>query len=247
MIGLGTALNVVTVVVGAAAGIALGNRLPQRVREVITDGLGLTTLLIAGLNASAVTDPALAAATGRGGPVLVVLGALLVGGLVGAALRLEQRLEDVGGWLQRRLGGAAAADQRRRFVDGYVTSSLVFCVGPLTVLGSLQDGLGEGIELLALKSTLDGFAALAFAASLGWGVMASALSVLVVQGTLTALGVALGQIVDDAAVAALTATGGVLLIGVAIRLLRIRPLPVADLLPALVVAPLLVTLVAALR
>jgi uncharacterized membrane protein YqgA involved in biofilm formation len=247
MIGLGTLLNVLTVVVGAAAGLALGHRLPLRVREVITDGLGLTTLLIAGLNASAVTDPVLEAATGRGGPVLVVLGALLIGGLVGAALRLEQRLEDAGGYLQRRLGGDSGVDSRRRFIDGFVTSSLVFCVGPLTVLGSLQDGLGDGIQLLALKATLDGFAALAFAATLGWGVMAAGVSVLVVQGSLTALGFALGQVMDEAAVAALTATGGVLLVGVAVRLLRIRPLPVADLLPALVVAPVLVTLVASLR
>lgn len=247
MVGLGTVLNVTTVLVGGTLGVLLGHRLPPRVRDVITDGLGLVTLLVAGLNAAAVADPALATATGRGGPVLVVLGAVLVGGAVGGLLRLEQRLEQVGGALQRRLSGGTDSADRRRFVDGFVTASLVFCVGPLTVLGSLEDGLGEGVELLALKSALDGFAALAFAASLGWGVVASALSVLVVQGSLTGVGFAAGQALDDAALAAVTATGGLLLVGVAIRLLRIRPLPVADLLPALVVAPMLVALVSAVR
>jgi hypothetical protein len=247
VIGLGTVINVATVLVGGTLGVLLGNRLPTRVRDVITDGLGLITLLVAGMNAAAVADPALAEATGRGGPVLVVLGAVLLGGLVGSLLRLEQRLEQVGGVLQRRLSRSEDSAERRRFVEGFVTASLVFCVGPLTALGSLQDGLGEGVELLALKSTLDGFAALAFAASLGWGVVASAVSVLVIQGMLTALGFAVGQVLDDAALAAVTATGGLLLVGVAVRLLRIRPLPVADLLPALLVAPVLVAVVAAFR
>ena len=127
-----------------------------------------------------------------------------------------------------------------------MTASLVFCIGPLTVLGTLSDGLGRGIEQLALKSTLDGFASLAFAASLGWGVAASALSVLVVQGTLTVLGAVLGDLLPEALVAATTATGGVLLLGVGLRLLAVKAVPVGDLLPALVAAPLLTALVAAL-
>lgn len=247
MIGLGTVINTVTVLVGGSLGVLLGHALPLRVRDVITDGLGLVTLLIAGLNAWAVTDPELADAVGSGWPVLVVLGSVILGGLAGSLLRLEQRLEDVGSLLQRRLSGATDSAERRRFVDGFVTASLVFCVGPLTVLGSLQDGLGDGIELLALKATLDGFAALAFAASLGWGVVASALSVVVVQGALTVLGFMSGRVLDEAALAALTATGGLLLVGVALRLLRIRPMPVADLLPALLVAPLATAAAAALR
>lgn len=113
-------------------------------------------------------------------------------------------------------------------------------MGPLTILGSLADGLGDGVELLALKSALDGFAALAFAASLGWGVVASAFTVLIVQGSLTLLGVWLGDVINAAGVAAITATGGVLLLGVGLRLLRIKQVPVADLLPALAIAPLLV-------
>ena len=122
-----------------------------------------------------------------------------------------------------------------------------FCVGPLTVLGSINDGLGNGPDQLFLKAALDGFASIAFAASLGWGVAASALAVLAVQGTLTALGAVLGEFLPEAHLAALTAAGGLLLVGVAIRLLRVRSLPVGDLLPALVVAPLLTQLVVAVR
>ena len=246
MLGLGTLLNVVAVVVGGSLGTVLGDRLPVRVRDVVTDGLGLVTLVIGGLNAAAVISPDLRDSVGRGVPLLIVLGSVVVGGAVGAALRLEARLEGIGSLLQRRLAGRSEAPEaRRRFVEGYVTASLVFCVGPLTVLGSLQDGMGDGIELLALKSVLDGFAALAFAASLGWGVVASAITVLVVQGSLTLVGAFLGDISTGAEVAALTATGGVLLLGVGLRLLKVRPLPVGDLLPALVVAPAITALLTA--
>jgi uncharacterized membrane protein YqgA involved in biofilm formation len=248
-VGAGTALNVVTVLAGATTGVLIGHRLPQRTRDVVTDALGLVTLLVAALSAASVRDSALVSAVGDGAPVLIVLGALLVGGIAGSLLRIEHRLERTGDVLQRRLsrGSGGGSAERRRFVEGFVTASLVFCVGPLTILGSLSDGLGRGIDQLALKSTLDGFAAIAFAASFGWGVAASALAVLVVQGTLTLVGLALGDVLPGAHIAALTATGGLILVGVALRLLRIKPLPVGDLLPALLVAPLLTALVTTLR
>lgn len=245
MPGLGTLLNVLTVLIGGSIGALVGDRLPQRVRDVVTDGLGLVTLVIAGLNVIALTDPALTAPLSRGAPLLIVLGSVVAGGVIGALLRLETRLEGLGATLQRRLTrGDAGGDARRRFVEGYVTASLVFCVGPLTVLGSLQDGMGDGIELLTLKAVLDGFAALAFAASLGWGVTVSALTVLVVQGGLTVVGVLAGEVMSAAATAAMTATGGVLLLGVGLRLLRLRAVPVGDLLPALVIAPVATALLA---
>jgi uncharacterized membrane protein YqgA involved in biofilm formation len=246
-IGLGTLINVVAVLAGSAIGVLAGTRLSVRVRDLITDALGLVTLAVAGLNVAAVLDAELLEAVGDGVPILIVLGAVVIGGVAGALLRVEYRLEGIGDWLRRRFKVRGDGDQRTRFVDGYVTASLVFCVGPLTVLGSLQDGLGEGIDLLILKSSLDFFASIAFAASLGWGVAASAVTVGVVQGTLTILGAVLGEVLTDAQVAALTATGGLLLIGVSFRLLRLKQLPVGDLLPALIVAPLLVSLVAALR
>jgi len=259
--GSGTLLNVAAVLVGASLGVLVGHRLPVRTRDVVTDALGLVTLLVAATSAAVVLGPDLAGLVGDSATILVVLGALLVGGIVGSLLRIEERLEGLGAVLQRRfstrptrtgpaapeIGAADSVEERRRFIEGYVSASLLFCVGPLTILGSLSDGLGRGIDQLALKSVLDGFASIAFAASLGWGVAASALTVLAVQGSLTVLGVALGELLPDGHVAAITATGGLLLVGVALRLLRIKQLPVGDLLPALLVAPLLAQLVSSLR
>lgn len=274
-VGAGTALNVLTVLLGGSVGLLLGARLPERVRLVAMDALGLGTLAIAVLSILDVTAPELREAVGRGA-ALVVIGAALLGGVVGSLLRIEQRLEQVGHRLRALLlrepagataatgaggphdGAAAATDGatdgdagsrtvggQARFVEGFVTASLVFCVGPLTVLGSINDGLGRGIDELAVKSLLDGVAAAAFASALGSGVLLSALSVAVVQGTLTLLGYLLGDLLDAAQVAALSATGGLVLLGVGFRLLRLRDIPVGDLLPALVAAPLLVAVVRA--
>ncbi len=238
--GLATGVNVATVLIGATIGVALGNRLPTRTRDVVTDALGLVTLLIAGTSAMAVLSPNLSALVGESAPMLIVLGALLIGGIIGSLLRLESRIEDLGGWLQRRLRGSSGTVERQRFIEGFVVASLVFCTGPLTILGSLNDGLGNGPDQILLKSALDGFAAIAFAASFGWGVAASVLTIIVVQGGLTVAGFALGDVLPDAHLATITAVGGLLLVGVALRLLRIREIPVADLLPALAIAPLLV-------
>jgi len=238
--GVGTVVNVATVLLGAGLGVVLGHRIPDRVRDLVMDALGLVTLLIGGLSAWALTDVALTSYVGSGAPLLIVLGSLVVGGIVGALLRLQERVEAIGGFLQRRLTGAADSADRRRFIEGFVIASLVFCTGPLTVLGALNDGLGNGADQLFLKATLDGFAAIAFAATFGWGVAASAVTVVAVQGGLTVLGLLLGDLLPAAHLAAVTATGGLLLVGVALRLLRIREIPVVDLLPALLVAPMLV-------
>jgi uncharacterized membrane protein YqgA involved in biofilm formation len=242
--GIGTVVNVATVLLGSTLGVLLGNRLPIRTRDVVTDALGLVTLLIAGTSAMAVLDDDLSDQVGGSAPMLIVLGSLLLGGIAGSLLRLEARVESLGGWLQKRLTSETGSVERHRFIEGFVISSLVFCTGPLTILGSLNDGLGNGADQLFLKAALDGFAAIAFAASFGWGVAASAITIVVVQGSLTLLGLALGDVLPDAHLAAVTATGGLLLVGVALRLLRIREIPVADLLPALLVAPVLVQLAA---
>ncbi len=247
--GIGTLVNMTTVLFGASLGVLVGHRLPERTRNLVTDALGLVTLLIAALGAMSVTDPRLVAAVGSSAPVLIVLGSLVIGGVVGSAVGVEDALERLGAWLRGVLLRGRSGDRadRERFVEGFVAASLLFCVGPLTILGSLSDGLGRGADQLFLKSALDGFAAIAFAASFGWGVAASALAVLVIQGTFTVVGVLLGDILPDAHVAAIGATGGLLLVGLALGLLRIRALPVGDLLPALAVAPLLTQLVISLR
>jgi uncharacterized protein len=266
IVGLGTLLNIVTIVVGAAIGVLIGNRLPERTNRVVTDALGLITIVLGGLNLISLTDSEFVGAVGAGGTFLVVIGALLIGSIVGSLFGLERRLEGFGGWLQDRLmrrgrRGASVADDpladslvdapltltaREKFINGFVDASLVFAIGPLAILGAFQDGTGQGIDQLALKSTLDGFASIAFAASLGWGVAFSAIPVGIWQGLLTVLAFALGSVMSGAAIAALTATGGVLLLGVGLRLLNLRAVAVADMLPALIVAPLLTVGVAAL-
>jgi len=256
--GLGTVINVATVIVGALLGIAVGHRMPDRTRSLVTDCLGLVTLLIAGLSCVSVTDGSLCEAVGTGAPVLIVLGSLLIGGITGSLLRIEDLLEGLAGAVQSRVarrrgctGGDTAADDagsaRERFIEGWLTASLLFCVGPLTILGSLSDGLGRGIDQLTLKAVLDGFAAMAFASSFGIGVLMSAVSVAVIQGLLTVVGVLLGSVLPDAHIAALTATGGLMLVGISLRLLRIRDVAVANMLPALVVAPVLTQVVVTLR
>lgn len=245
--GAGTALNVGAILVGSGLGVALRGRLPERTRNTVTDAVGLLVLVIGGLNLAALTDPAYQRAVSESGTLLVVLGALVIGGIVGSLLRLEDRLEGLGAVLQRRLAGDGSTESRARFVEGFVSASLVFVVGPLAVLGALSDGMGRGIDQLALKATLDGFASLAFAASLGWGVAASALSVAVVQSILTLLGALLGGLLPAALVASVTATGGVLLLGVGLRLLQVKAVPVGDMLPALIAAPALTALVDVLR
>lgn len=253
-VGFGTVANVATVVAGSGLGLLIGHRLSPHVRTTVTSALGLVTLLIAAQSALAVSDAAFADAVGSSAPLLIVLGSLVLGGIVGSVLRLEDRVEMLGGWLQSRLarggdeaGAGGRAEARDRFVEGFVISSLVFCIGPLTILGSLNEGLGNGADQLLLKATLDGFASLAFAASFGVGVMASAISVGAIQGALTLLGALLGSFLPDAHLAALTATGGLILVGVALRLLDLRTFAVADLLPALVIAPMLCQIVVATR
>jgi uncharacterized membrane protein YqgA involved in biofilm formation len=241
MRGLGTVINVIAILVGSSLGVLIGHRLPERTRLTVTDGLGLVVLVIGGINLLALADPDYREAVGSGGTLLIVLGSILIGGIIGSLLRIEHRLEGVGAWLQRRL--TRDGEPRARFIEGFVSASLVFCIGPLAILGSLSDGLGQGIEQLALKSALDGFASLAFAASLGWGVAASAISVGVFQGVVTVIGFFAGSVLPTALIASITATGGVLLLGVGLRLLNLRSVPVGDMLPALIIAPILTAIV----
>ncbi len=252
--GLGTIVNVAAVLLGSGIGVLLGHRFPARTRDTVTDALGLVTLLIGGLSALSVRSTELSAVVGTNAPVLIVLGSLLLGGIIGSLVDIEARLARLGDWLRRRLTRGPAADgsatpgsRHARFVEGFATSSLVFCVGPLTILGSLSDGLGLGAQQLFVKSALDGFASIAFAAALGVGVMAAAGAVLVVQGSLTLVGVLVGGVLPAAHLDAITAVGGLLLVGVALRLLQLRPVPVGNLLPALLVAPVLVAVVASVR
>ncbi|HNV11077.1 MAG TPA: DUF554 domain-containing protein [Propionibacteriaceae bacterium] len=235
-VGVGTVTNIVAIMVGSLVGLALGNRLSARTRDSVTDVLGLVTLVVGGTSLLPLMQPTLKNAVPAGAALIVVLLALLLGTILGSALRLEDRLNDLGEWARRKLGGRTHSG----FAEGFVTATLIFCIGPLAILGSLSDGLGRGSEQLIVKSVLDGFASIAFASALGAGVMASIVPVAIYQGGITLAGFLLGDVLPAAQVDAITVTGGLILMGLALRLLDVKAVRVADMIPALAVAPVLV-------
>ena len=232
--GIGTVLNILAIIIGGTLGVFIGGRISEKLRNLITDVLGCVTIISAADALSAYWDKDLQSAMPSGWVILVVIFSLLIGALIGSLLRIEERLENLGISLKKRF----SSDSGSNFVDGFVSASLIFAIGPLAILGSISDGMGTGIDQLVLKSTLDGFAALAFAASLGWGVALSALPVGIYQFAWTAIGLFLGAILTSYQVAAMTAVGGILLVGISLRLLRIKQIAVGNLLPALALAPL---------
>jgi uncharacterized membrane protein YqgA involved in biofilm formation len=254
----GTILNVITVAIGSLLGLLIGNRLSDKIQESVVTGLGLVTLFVGISNA------------GKTGNVIIPLLSIATGVIIGELLDLHGALERFGGWLQTKFGGkpqnplppapsplrgegekieaAGVMDSRARFITGFVTASLVFCIGPLTFVGSMQDGMGLaiGFQQLAIKSVLDGFAAMAFAASFGVGVAFSIVTVLLLQGGLALAGGVLGNFMSTPMINEMTSVGGLLLIGLSLILLGIKQPRMANFLPALVIAPLLVAVAGAL-
>ena len=239
---VGTITNVATVVAGTAVGALAGRRFPERFRETVTATLGLLTAALA-IREIIKTDE-----------FVLVLAAVLAGAVIGELARIEAGLQWLGDALQRRVAGrrtvvldvdapetAEPPAQGSRFSEGFVVASLVFCVGPLAVIGSIQDGLGDP-EMLLVKAALDGFASLAFASVYGWGVGLAALSVGVYQAAIALGGGALDAVLSDPMLDALASAGGVLLLGISLRLLGLKEVRVANLLPAVVLAPLFVRL-----
>ena len=232
--GIGTLINIITIITGASLGVLVGNRMSSKTRTLLTDVLGMVTLLGAGSALIPLWSDRYVSSLPEGWSLLVVLGSLLIGGLVGSFFKLEDRLDHLGENLRVRF--KASSDSP--FVEGFVSASLLFAIGPLAILGSISDGMGNGIDQLILKSTLDFFAAMAFATSLGWGVAVSALPVGIYQGVWTVIGLGLGEILDGYQIDAMTIVGGIMLICIAFRLLNIKQVAVGNLLPALAIAPL---------
>ena len=232
--GIGTLINIITIITGASLGVLVGNRMSPKTRTLLTDVLGMVTLLGAGSALIPLWSDRYVSSLPEGWSLLVVLGSLLIGGLVGSFFKLEDRLDNLGENLRVRF--KASSDSP--FVEGFVSASLLFAIGPLAILGSISDGMGNGIDQLILKSTLDFFAAMAFATSLGWGVAVSALPVGIYQGVWTVIGLGLGEILDGYQIDAMTIVGGIMLICIAFRLLNIKQVAVGNLLPALAIAPL---------
>ncbi len=224
----GTLLNAVTVLVGGILGTALGDRLPEHLRVNVVRGVGLFTLAMGAKFAIDTSN------------LLYILGSILIGGVLGSLWGLDRRLSALGDGLQRRF---ARPGRESTVSEAFVTASIVFCVGPLTFLGSIQNGLSGDATLLTIKSVLDGFTSIALAATLGWGVLLTIAVILVYQGGLALGASALAGLLSDLQLREMSAVGGLLIIGVGLKLLAIRDVKVADYLPSILVAPLLVAAV----
>ena len=235
--GVGTLVNVVAILIGSSIGILAGTRITRKSQSLITDVLGLITALGAASALEPLWSPTFQASLPKSSALLVILASMLIGGLIGSALSLENRLDSFGENLRKRF----KASQESPFVEGFVSASLLFVIGPLAILGSVSDGMSQGIDQLILKSSLDFFAAMAFASTLGWGVAASAIPVAIYQGFWTIIGLAAGSVLSQYQIDAMTICGGLMLVGISLRLLDIKRIPVANLLPALVIAPTIAT------
>ena len=238
MVGSGTLINIAAILLGSVIGVLVGNKLRAGTRELITQVLGFITTLAAADAVKDLWSPTFKAALPKGWPLLILLFSLLLAAIVGSSLRIEGRLDSAGIWLRQRF----ARGEESTFLEGFVSATLIFAIGPLAILGSMSDGMRTGIAQLTLKSTLDFFASMAFASTLGWGVAASIIPVAIYQGGWTAVGWFAGSVLSDYQVSAMTISGGVLLLGIALRLLKIKDIAVGNLLPVLAIAPIAATI-----
>ncbi|NLJ60484.1 MAG: DUF554 domain-containing protein [Firmicutes bacterium] len=221
----GTLINVAAILGGTSLGMLLKTRMPDRVSQVVIQGIGMFTVFL-GIRLALQTQS-----------VLTTLFSLIVGGIIGAVLDIGGHLERVAGRLEAHL-----QTQQSRISEGFLTATLLFCVGPMAIIGSLEDGISGNYQILMTKSMMDGFCSIAFGAAMGIGVALSAVAVLVYQGGLTVLSSFMKQILTDAAIMEMTATGGLLIVGIGLDMLGIKKIQVADLLPAIAIAPILIRL-----
>lgn len=225
VVPIGSLINAFVILIGAAIGMSLGNRLPERIRQIVFQGLGLCTLSI-GLQMTFQT-----------GNPLYMVGSILLGAVIGEWMCLEDRITNGGNAIKRLMRSGNA-----RFTEGFVSASLLFCIGSMAILGPLQEGLEGTRTIILTKSMLDFFAAIAMGAAFGSGVMLSALPVLIYQGSLTLFAELLRPYFSDFLRAELTAVGGVMILGIGINLLEIKHIRLSSLLPALIVIVILCSL-----
>jgi uncharacterized membrane protein YqgA involved in biofilm formation len=229
VVGLGTLINTATVLIGGMVGIAMGDKIPDRVRVIVVQVIGMVTI---GLGLSDLLK--------THNMVFPLLG-MVFGAVIGELLRIEDRLEGIGEVIRKRF---AKRQDPGRFISGFVTATLLFCIGPLTILGAIQDASGETPQLYIIKGTLDGFMSVVFGAIHGVGVLFSAVSIFVVQGTLTLFGTQLDSLLNDRMRIELFATGGLAVMAIGLNLLDIKKIRLGSLLPGLIVTPVLVQLFA---
>ncbi|MEY5151997.1 MAG: hypothetical protein RLZZ551_546 [Actinomycetota bacterium] len=241
MRGIGTLTNVFTIVGGTLLGLIVGRYISERIRLTVEQAVGMTTLVL-GIATAAKTDN-----------IVFPLVSVVLGGIIGESLRIEDRFESLGNWVRRKvevktqtgwLSRTSLTTLHPRFVEGFVTATLLFSIGPMSILGSIDDGLGRGAQILIVKAALDGLVSILFAATMGWGVAISAIIVGIYQGLMTLGASGLDAILTDRMVHEMSATGGIMILGIALRFMEVKPIRVGSLLPGLFVAPVLVALFA---
>ena len=241
MRGIGTLTNVFTIVGGTLLGLIVGRYISERMRLTVEQAVGMTTLVL-GIATAAKTDN-----------IVFPLVSVVLGGIIGESLRIEERFETLGNWVRRKVEGktqtgwlsrTSLTTLHPRFVEGFVTATLLFSIGPMSILGSIDDGLGRGAQILIVKAALDGLVSILFAATMGWGVAISAIIVGIYQGLMTLGASGLDAILTDRMVHEMSATGGIMILGIALRFMEVKPIRVGSLLPGLFVAPVLVALFA---
>ena len=241
MRGIGTVINVLTIAGGTLVGLIVGRYISERMRLTVEQAVGMTTLVL-GIATAAKTDN-----------IVFPLVSVVLGAIIGESLRIEERFESLGNWVRRKvevktqtgwLSRSSISTLHPRFVEGFVTATLLFSIGPMSILGSIDDGLGRGAQILIVKASLDGLVSILFAATMGWGVAISAVIVGIYQGLMTLGASGLDAILTDRMVHEMSATGGIMILGIALRFMEVKPIRVGSLLPGLFVAPVLVALFA---
>ena len=237
MRGIGTVTNFLTIIGGAGAGLVVGRYIADQMRTTIEQAVGMVTIVL-GISTAAQTDN-----------VVFPLVSVVLGGIIGEAVRIEHGFSVLGHWVRERSESLLAKRSRStsfhpRFVEGFVTATLLFSIGPMSILGSIDDGLGRGAQILIVKSALDGLVSILFAATMGWGVALSAFIVAAYQGVMTLSASGLDAILSDRMVHEMSATGGIMVLGIGLRFMDVKPIRVGSLLPGLAVWPVLVPLFA---
>ena len=241
MRGIGTLTNVFTIVGGTLVGLIVGRYISERMRLTVEQAVGMTTLVLGIATAAKTVN------------IVFPLVSVVLGGIIGESLRIEERFESLGNWVRRKvevktqtgwLSRSSISTLHPRFVEGFVTATLLFSIGPMSILGSIDDGLGRGAQILIVKASLDGLVSILFAATMGWGVAISAVIVGIYQGLMTLGASGLDAILTDRMVHEMSATGGIMILGIALRFMEVKPIRVGSLLPGLFVAPVLVALFA---
>jgi len=247
----GTIVNAGTVIIGTAAGLSLSTRLPQRYQQIVLNSLGLFTIAL-GIDAAVLQfddtvgrfkDVVRDGSTYGARLAIVMIGSLVVGGLLGSAMRLHERIESFGLWVHRRFGGDEGTQDGHKFAEGFLTASVIFCVGPLTLLGCLENGAKGDPSYLYIKAVLDGFCSMALAASLGWGVLLSVVTIAVYQGGLSLLAYTVADPLPEVSGNLMSCVGGVVMLANAVMILDLKKIPVADMLPGIFLPPAVVWIV----